>query len=82
MQVAITDNLYIAMLYADELRARLARYARERTPNIDYCHMMSVLQVDILRMIAQRRAQSITAKPPPPKKGGKEENGAGNDKAK
>ena len=79
MQVAIADNPNVAMLYDGELRARLARYARERTTYVDYFQMLSALQVDILRMIPQKHARSMSAKAPPPvKKGGKnEENGAG-----
>ena len=32
MQIAVTDNPNIAMLYGDELHTRLSRYARERSP--------------------------------------------------
>ena len=61
-----------------------SRGMRGKDPhNIDYYQMMTVLQIDILRMIAQRHAQAMTAKAPPVKKGGKEEKGAGkDDKAK
>ena len=80
--VAAAGNPNVSILYDCELHTRLARYARERTPNVDYYQMLSALQVDILRMIAQWRAQSMSANAPPPaKKGGEnEEKGSGKER--
>ena len=73
VQIAIVENPNIAMMYDEELRNRLAKYARRGAPSIDYLHFLSLLQTDIM-WIAPRRAaahlQSNT-RTPPIKKGGK-----------
>ena len=82
MQISIVENPNIALLYDAELQNRLSKYARERTPDIDYFQLLSTLQIDILRTIQQRVAQSASAanRPPPKGKADKGDKGAKGDK--
>ena len=76
LQIAIIDNPNIAMLYDAELQNRLSKYARERTPAIDYYALLSTLKVDILRIAQQRELNNQTASSttrPPGRKGQKGE---------
>ena len=79
IQIAIVGNPNIAMMCGEELRNRLAKYAMGRTPNIDYFHLLSLLQTDIVRTAPRRaawRLQSNT-RTSPIKKGGKSDTDKG-----
>ena len=82
VQISIIDNPKKPLLYDAELQDRLSKYARECTPDIDYFHLLSTLQIDILRTTQQRVAQSIaaTSRPPPEGKPDKGDKGAKGDK--
>ena len=64
MQIAIVGYPNIAMLYGDELRNRLSKYARERTPPVDYFQMLAMLRADIAQTVLQRASHTTTRRPP------------------
>ena len=68
LQISISGNTNTAMLYDAELQNRLAKYTREWTPPGDYYPQPSTLQVDILRIAAQRAAHPSISRAPPPGK--------------
>ena len=59
---------------------RLPKYARERTPPDAYFNLLPTVQIDILRTILQRSAQSFAAASRRPPAKGKGEKGAKGDK--
>ena len=86
-QISILEIPKIDMLYDVELQNRLSKYARARTPAVDYYNLLSTLRIDIVRTILQRAAQSFAAasRLPAKGKGGKGEKcvkGEKGDKAK
>ena len=69
MQIAIVGNPHISILYDEELRNRLAKCERERTPSIDYFLLLSTLGVDMLRAVIRRVSRPTNTRLPPPDKG-------------
>ena len=55
------DNPSIAMCYDEALGSRLAGFARERTPNIDYAEILRVEDVELKRSITQAASNNANA---------------------
>ena len=49
--MSIVDNPFVAMKYDEALNNRLANYARERTPGIDYPSLLSMEDFELKRSI-------------------------------
>ena len=67
MQISIPENPNISMLYDEELRNRLAKYARQGTQSIDYSALLSNLQIDIPRTVLRRVGNTLNQRRPPNK---------------
>ena len=54
LNIAIVDNPFIAMRYGELLSARLAGFARERMPNINYMEILSNEDVELMPIISDK----------------------------
>ena len=81
LQLYISENPDTAILHDGELQNRLSKYARERTPSIDYYLLLSTVQVDLLRIVIRRITQSASHnRQRPPVAGVKGERGSNGEK--
>ena len=54
IQISTVGDPNIDTLYGGKLRNRLSKYARERTPAIDYYTLLSALQGEVSSTVLQR----------------------------
>ena len=56
--ISVIDNVYVAIKYDEALSARLAAFARERTPDINYASLLSVEDFELKRYIINQSTAS------------------------
>ena len=61
LNIAIVANPCIAIWYDEAIGSRLASFARERTPNIDYTEILRVADVELKRSLIQSASNNANA---------------------